>query len=179
MSDIPNFDQVAGIYYGVIHSSACDPEMLAWFQDNAEDLDFNAFKHGLVAAFKAGINDVLEEALLRRSVVDHRVEAAAEGLWDEFEDDLKERYQNDNPRLRLDYNGLVVEQNDRGYLVVLRSPYYARVKQCSPCYPEAGDLGSPDEEFGRKAYCLPPNWFQEGQQPYRLDKVADAAKELS
>lgn len=64
-------------------------------------------------------------------------------------------------------------------LFVQDSPYLAACRVCSPCVPGAGDLDTPcsgvestwDHWSDRWAYCLPPSWFTEADQPVPYQTV--------
>lgn len=55
--------------------------------------------------------------------------------------------------------------------VITESPYYTMARLCSPCVPGAGDLDSPDPEYGYKTYCLPSDYFEDGKPPYKYNRV--------
>ena len=57
-------------------------------------------------------------------------------------------------------------------LMVILSPYYTRAQFCSPCCPGAGSLDNPMAD-GIKTYCLGQDWFEDGQAPYPVFRLAD------
>jgi len=61
--------------------------------------------------------------------------------------------------------------DDRGVILVLKSPYYTLCGPCSPCVPNAGDLTSIHGNL--MTYCLGPEWFEAGAMPYTVRTVAD------
>lgn len=58
-----------------------------------------------------------------------------------------------------------------GDILVVKSPYYARVQFCSPCAPGAGYLATPCSS-GPKAYCFGPDWFDDDRPIYDVYDVA-------
>lgn len=68
-----------------------------------------------------------------------------------------------------DYTATVATYND---CFVTKSPYYTRASFCSPCAPGACSLRSPCFE-GEKAYCFDASWFEAGECPYPIWRVAD------
>lgn len=60
-----------------------------------------------------------------------------------------------------------------GEIMCIESPYYTRCRRCSPCYPNAGDLNTPDDEYGMRTYCFGHDWFDNGVAPYRVYRVSD------
>ena len=61
--------------------------------------------------------------------------------------------------------------DDRGVILVLKSPYFTLCGPCSPCVPNAGDLTSINGNL--MTYCLGPEWFDDGAMPYTVRAVAD------
>ena len=61
--------------------------------------------------------------------------------------------------------------NDRGEILVLKSPYYTLCGPCSPCVPNAGDLTSRNGVL--PSYCLGPEWFDMDETPYVVLAVAN------
>ena len=53
---------------------------------------------------------------------------------------------------------------------VTKSPFYTHAQFCSPCMPGAGNLNHPCTD-GPKTYCLPGEWFDDGEAPYPVYPV--------
>ena len=69
-------------------------------------------------------------------------------------------------------DGYKASCGDSGDIFVMKSPYYAETRECSPCAPNAGDLSSP-EKGGFKTYCFGPDWFEDDKPPYAVYRVED------
>jgi len=76
------------------------------------------------------------------------------------------RYEEDTPQGKIIIEGCL----DNDY-VVTESPFYTLARLCSPCVPGAGDLDTPDEEYGYKTYCLPADFFADNKAPYKINRV--------
>jgi hypothetical protein len=60
--------------------------------------------------------------------------------------------------------------NEHGIIVIEKSPYYTEARECSPCYPNAGDLSTPDKG-ALKTYCFGYDWFGNNEYPYPIYHV--------
>lgn len=56
-----------------------------------------------------------------------------------------------------DIEGEMVGDSGDVHFIVFRSDYLGEFRPCSPCFPCAGDLTSPDP-YGNKYYDVPPEW---------------------
>ena len=65
---------------------------------------------------------------------------------------------------------LMIQDADSPELMVIKSPYYTMANVCSPCFPNAGDLDTPNEN-GIKTYCLGPEWWEDEKAPYPVYKI--------
>lgn len=61
------------------------------------------------------------------------------------------------------------QSQDSPYIMIFKSLFYTKSRYCSPCFPGAGDLDSPDED-GVPTYCFGPDWF-DGPCPYPVWEV--------
>lgn len=82
---------------------------------------------------------------------------------EDFEADFHDYYVKND-----EYNIITCLDSD---LMILKSPYYTFCNECSPCVPNAGNLDSPNDEYGRKTYCLDKSWFDDGITPYKVYSV--------
>lgn len=64
-------------------------------------------------------------------------------------------------------------EDSSGDVWCVLSPYYTHAQFCSPCAPGACYLLSPVDKGGPRAYCFSHDWFEEGQAPYPVYRVAD------
>lgn len=55
-----------------------------------------------------------------------------------------------------------------GDVWVFKSNYVARGTFCSPCAPGAVSIGTPG---GIPCYCLPPDWYADGERPEGISRV--------
>jgi hypothetical protein len=55
-------------------------------------------------------------------------------------------------------------------IMVIKSPYVTRATFCSPCVPGACSLDSPNPD-GPLCYALGPEWFEDGNCPYPVEKI--------
>lgn len=55
----------------------------------------------------------------------------------------------------------IVSMNDGIVIQVIRSMYVINAAWCSPCYPNQGDIDTPDNDNGVLCWCLPPNYFRD------------------
>ena len=162
-----NTDPTNGVRYGVIAVN----EISGDSHDNLINCGDDIGYLSAVAEKKAEIKAALESALSTIDGMDDiDTESLAESVYDEgFPNGLENV---ESSQYRYDHDGVIAETNDRNYIVVIKSPYYTFVRQCSPCYPNAGDLSSPNEH-GVKTYCFNEDWFDDYNKcpypVYRLD----------
>jgi len=65
----------------------------------------------------------------------------------------------DNPSLEM-------ELGDRGDVMVFKSPFVTLVRECSPCYPNAGDLTA--VPGSKLTYCPPKDWYPDDRPPHPI-----------
>ncbi len=70
-------------------------------------------------------------------------------------------------------------------VLIIKSPYYTYGPFCSPCVPGAVTLYDDRDraqrysaDHGVKAYCFGHDWFEDGQAPYKVYRVADDSEVL-
>ena len=106
----------------------------------------------------------------------------------ELIDAYMEQWECDEPTYRLEDGGFIYEMSYLGgaeIIFVLDAPIVTFAHRCSPCVPNAGDLGTPSsfEEYmtGRESYWSPTSgvccfaidteWFE--KKPYMTRKIDD------
>jgi hypothetical protein len=142
-----NTNPSTGVRYGTVYLQSLAGWAFEEFLYHGTNLSYEAARKDFEQEFRAayeGEPDDLDDAL------------------DEALDGFNEDYTGEEETYRLEKDGLELELSYLGgapMVWVLKSPHTARVRLCSPCVPNAGDLGSPDEG-GVEAYTLPPEWFE-------------------
>lgn len=75
--------------------------------------------------------------------------------------------------ISFDIEGVVGEYlRNSNVVMIFKSPVYTCARQCSPCYPNAGDLDTLDE-YGFDTYAPPEDWWYEYNE-----KTAESVKTL-
>ena len=189
---IANYDEEKGIHYGVIHQNEVDPYAIEYIYDKGVDI----YYEDALADLKKRIADTLDDGVgdtddnvveALRAQLRNESDCFAEGLIDvvkpclqdvaeakqEAEDyidaDFGQYYKNDCGVFQFDDDGYKISYStDSGYIMVIDSPYYTMAHHCSPCYPNAGDLGTPGS---LRTYCLGIDWFEEAKPPYDVYDV--------
>ena len=151
---MPNTDEETGISYGVISQNSLNLDAInSWYEN---DSIYDEYVEGLAEQVKTG--EISE---------------------DEKEDRLAE-YDNDyHHHYVVDDEGISAEHFENlNAWYITKSPFYTFCKKCSPCCPGAGDLDAPINPDGHevvslwdKAYCLPKEYFENENAPYRVFRV--------
>ncbi len=165
---MPNYDEATGIHYGAIHQSSlynCAED----FHLKAVDETFEQHKAEVKGALRSALEDVVHS---------HRLDQAVQDAFDSVEQEICDHYEPQNPHLRYDEDGYVIESCLDFDLIVIKSPFYTFARPCSPCVPNAGDLNTPSET-GLKTYCLGHDWFDDEKAPYQIWRVADDTEIVS
>lgn len=165
---LANVDKANGIRYGVIHANRMPPWFWDTVQSEGADLDYES----AMSAIKDDIKSALKSALS-----DCSLSADYDELAQTVLDSIEIEYQSAGDCTRYRYESpdkdLIFETSSDGTIFVIKSRYYALCSYCSPCAPGAGDLES---EGGIKTYCLPVDWFNDGEgnkAPYAAHRVAN------
>lgn len=99
---------------------------------------------------------------------------SAADIWPDYADLVTECWESGpNFSYKNDSEGLeLLWSNDgNGDIVVIKSPFYANVQFCSPCFPGAGNLDQPCDS-GPMTYALGADWFDEDSPcPYEIHSV--------
>lgn len=149
---------------------------------NSDGISADAVSEMLLgsSSFPDGIFDGLELAIdaIRRGTYDiatDELNTAIEELEDAVEG-MKDTIECSGGDEDWDYvaDGYRIQRLLDNDMIIMESPYYTMVNSlCSPCVPNAADLDSDYSDGGWMAYCLGPDWFDEGKQPYRIFRVED------
>lgn len=185
-TETPNFDPDAKISYGVLSPNSVDPEALSIIYDNGTDLGYENWLEETKKELHSVVVRAVED-LVSASIADDMADAAVDAFCYNAGDcynsdgDTEYAYQAGDLHILLSQ-----------YLVVTKSPYFTICQNCSPCYPNAGNLDKPRNKthagevsvpdprhvlYGMvrgplKAYCLPSDWFEEAECPYNVYEVA-------
>jgi len=162
MNKIANIDVETGVRFGVIHQNLV---LQAWSDESQPDYGDARYcpecGEEVIKTEDANLSEETEDGL--------------EGHWycTSCQNQTDEAEYPDEPYLHY-YNqdGYQASCGDSGDIFVMKSPYYAETRECSPCAPNAGDLSSP-EKGGFKTYCFGPEWFEDDKPSYAVYRVED------
>jgi hypothetical protein len=157
-----------GVHYGVIYAN----RLPGWFWETVESEGVDMDYEDAMSAMKDEVKSALKSVLS-----DYAVTADYEELAQTVADSIEIEHEStgDRIRYRYDKDGLIFETTSDGSVFVIESPYYALCSYCSPCAPGAGYLES---EGSIKTYCLPTDWFDDGDSntaPYVAHKMIKEA----
>ena len=152
-----NIDKETGIRYGVISIRTPMPEALQDIYDAALDANYDAAQAALREYIRNRVLDIFTE--LRGNAINGIVDSIVESIIDA--DGLSEIECAGGDYIKYGYHIHVCETT----LMILKSPYVTRGRFCSPCYPGAIDLDTPDAD-GELAYCLGADFFENDKAPY-------------
>ena len=172
---LPNMDEKTGIHYGVINANSLDPETLDQIitrGTSAYEADFNAWALELrdeLDRLCEGAKRFVPLAVAQEIREDMRkAEADIETAFHESAD-----VNDDDSPISFDIEGVVGEYlRNSNVVMIFKSPVYTCARQCSPCYPNAGDLDTLDE-YGFDTYAPPEDWWYEYNE-----KTAESVKTL-
>jgi hypothetical protein len=176
-----NMNLETGIHYGVIPKNDlfnCAEE----FFENAKDMSYQEALDDIKASVK--------EAILEQLSGDFEMEESEiefTGLFDSIDEKFNENFSSECSLMRYEKDGFIIEaSNDDCDLFIIKSPFYTLAPPCSPCAPGAGYLRDAIKEDeidehgevklgsgGIETYCLPKEWFEEGQCPYKYWKIKE------
>ena len=138
ISGIPNINPNTGIPYGVVSLNSLQDWVFDEFSHNGVNLTYEA---------------ALEEAQLEKEFDEEEFNETYSMVVAE-EEEFELEMEPEGLKLLLGYLG------GAPLVWVLESPHTAKVRECSPCVPNAGDLDSKGEG-SVLCYTLPPEWFRE------------------
>lgn len=143
---LTNVDHETGIRFGVIHVHE-----MPFFYDEAEleYPEFDPIEYGLEANEK-GEFDEDEMETSRQSFFEYAEPLA----WSISNSDC-----------------IMSHSQDDSDIFVTKSKYFTYARLCSPCAPGACYLTNQTNENGYKAYCPPPDMFEEGECPIDIYSV--------
>lgn len=151
---LPNVDPDNGIAYGAISQNCLKLDAMDnWYQNDR-------YYEQVKSEFVTGLKNLLEP---------YADEADVNDIIKQSVNLFNEGYQNDECGWYYKDDEFYAEYHpDLNDWLIMKSPYYTFCKGCSPCLPGAGHLEEPmaDDIFGRKTYCLPNEFFEEGLAPY-------------
>jgi hypothetical protein len=182
-----NINTTTGIRYGVIAANNV-PYLFDDILMNGTDNRYNAYRNELRIELETTFDDAFNDYAvnggdvtpiqaacdavndyLNREGCDYRLDSADFDDDDDFDvdpilDELLECYETDSDGYDYSYecDGYHYELSSlggAGIIFVIKSPFVAVCKQCSPCCPNAGDLDNIVQTFaeGYLAYCVDPN----------------------
>lgn len=161
---IPNFDPETGIHYGVIGANSIMPEVVSDIYDSAVDEDYEYAESQISDAVKDMVGE-LSDYIDREDATSLELEVLAM-VWERFD------YEPNEPLMRYEKDGyLLLYSTSSNTITVCKSQYYTKCRPCSPCYPNAGDLDTPDIDTGLDTYCLGDDFFENDEAPYIMVEV--------
>jgi len=167
MNQIANINLETGIHYGVIHQNKV---IQAWADDSEENYgDVRFCPHcEAVLSLSKEITEWCKSDTEDDKDADYFCISCRKGTDDpEYPPEpLNYSYNKDG------YEAICDNCGDYGDIFVTKSPYYTETKECSPCFPNAGDLSSPDKG-GLKTYCFGYDWFENNEATYPIYRVDD------
>lgn len=162
-----NRDPVTGIHYGVIrYNSLAD---WAWERFEDDYGDPACPKCGGDVTPSAEVEDDTLDTLDIEQLKDFLCVSCVRTFWDHqcmADESIGFSYEGEGYTAH--------DAFDKTCVFVIKSPYYTYTRFCSPCAPGAGDLDGPLEpDEGVKTFCFGPDWFEDGECPYRVWRVVD------
>lgn len=162
----PNVNPRTGIRYDVIDANDV-PELLDTIIHDSTNVTVDEWYDQVLDEVIDAIGDTLDDYTPQayrlageiREEVDDLIHDTL--MEDSPNEECNYEYEFETPhgRLRLELGWL----GGAPLIWVLKSPWIAPCRECSPCVPGAGDLNTPDPN-GFEAYCLPPYELPEGHQ---------------
>lgn len=155
MTGIPNTDAETGVRYGVIASNSLASWVFEEAMQSGEDIDHTEAVDDLRDGVKAaiGYKDFSKD---RRETLDSLIEDLVNECLEDYEstgDQTRYRYETTH-----DGQPLVMQFTGSCEMWVFKSPIIVNTRECSPCFPKAGNLDEPSEN-GVPTYGLPPEWL--------------------
>lgn len=141
-----NINPDTGIAYGYISADALDPDIVHELMYGSQATN---------VSYESALADYLAEM---RSVC---VDQAFEFDEDDYIDGFSDRYQSDEETIEGTYEGVSYCTSWLGGALnffIFESPHAGGCARCSPCVPNAGDLGTRGTYM---AYDVPSNWLTE------------------
>lgn len=163
---VANIHPVTGIAFGVINANSIDGDMLHHisFENGIDALSIDRLANFAITYGFENINVIdnetgyqyykrLETAAI--AFINEKCEESEE-TTEEYESFCEEEFT--GHIWHCDSHGVSTLYNtDDNIIMVLQSTETAMVNPCSPCYPNAGDLDTPNAD-GIQAYTVPFTW---------------------
>lgn len=158
-----NIDTETSIRYGVIHTNELASHAWDEIMVTGIDTDYEEAISELKGSLASAVKSVLQ---------DYCTNFDQDEIADEIVDGLDIDYEStgDCRRFHYETNEVTFDTCSDGDIFVTKSEFYTLCQFCSPCAPGAGYLIIPGTV---KAYCLGPDWFDEGVTPYKCFRVSD------
>lgn len=139
--DRPNEDPETGIHYGVIRQNSLADWVLDEIFQNGDNLSYDEAREEF-------------EKDLRRKYFGKNA-----GIFEEKLEAWNDQYEENEDTYRYASDGITVQTSGGGNLWVFKSPTIVLTRQCSPCYPNAGNLDETENGY-LKTYALPEDWLR-------------------
>lgn len=144
-----NIDPETGIRYGVINANSLHGDVLDQMTQEGIDVGMDNAREDLISGLKLAVRDYT------------RYSAVLEGLLNEIADHAFEDCEGYGP-FDFTIDGVTGSySNDSNIVMIFKSPVKVMARQCSPCYPNAGDLDSL-EDGNVETYGVPTDWLRGG-----------------
>jgi hypothetical protein len=158
-----NIDTETSIRYGVINSNKLSSYAWDEIMLTGMDTDYEEAMLELKQSLASAVKSVLQ---------DYCTNFDQDEIADEIVDGLDIDYEStgDCRRFHYETSKVTFDTCSDGDIFVTKSEFYALCQFCSPCAPGAGWLVDPGTV---RAYCLGPDWFDEGKMPYKCFRVSD------
>ena len=148
-----NTNPETGIRYGTIYLNSLDGDTAQWLWDNGENVSEREAYEDLKSSIELDLRWEVDNGRLNEvefaDELDYRLEHACENL------------QIEEPVIEGTCDGVSYAISWLGgapLLWVFDSPVISKVRLCSPCVPNAGDLDSLDDD-GYECYGIPADWY--------------------
>jgi len=160
-----NYNKKTGIPFGVVQGNNV-PDLVDEIMTHGENESYLTFKKELAQEIRWAVEKVLEPYVIDASDnlqgydFDELVNHVEDRGWDFNDEENNYSYEKDYPEGKVNY--LLSWLGGAILVWVIKSPWVAYCRPCSPCVPGAGDLDSAaDKDSGILAYALPPSELDE------------------
>jgi hypothetical protein len=155
---IPNFD--GKFHYGVVNANSLDPEVLSQLIDNG------------TSAYEADFEEEVEHIAktLERFMDSSCIEAVVADIKNAF---YENKSDDDSSITFEDVEGVYgMYSPNNNVVMIFKSPWITTCRECSICYPNAGDLDSYDAYGSCDTYTVPEDWWCDMQQIKPVTRAA-------
>lgn len=187
-----NVNSETGIRYGVI--DACKvPWLVEQIQSNGNSITYRNYEEEVTnqiryALTQGDLKAMLDDYYMSDRAQEEILESANKHQGDWSEEEIEEISQqiveelNNTVSVEFDQEEYEYKTETEEYLLsylggapkiwAMKTPFLTKVRLCSPCVPNAGDLDSPDPD-GYTCYAVEPDWFG-GECPYEVVPVPES-----